>query len=170
MCEYCGCQANRAIELLTTEHDRALDHVRDLEDAARAQDTDRARPAGAALAAVLAPHTAVEEQALFPALAEEFGEHVRELLHEHELVEHTLAELTGASQPSPGWDVRLLHAMDVLRNHILKEQDGVFPAALSILDAKDWDHMDQVRNRFDTETAPAGRHRRPLDQPEDVHG
>lgn len=48
------------------------------------------------MSAVLGPHTAVEEDALFPALAAEFGDHVEGLLAEHRLIEAALAEAAGA--------------------------------------------------------------------------
>lgn len=154
MCEYCGCQANRAIEQLTRDHDRALDHVRDAETAAHAQDAGAARTAAAALSGLLAPHNAVEERALFPALAAEFPEHIDDLLGEHRLIGRTLGELTGEGPPVEGWSGRLLHVMDVLRNHIRKEEDGVFPAALSVLAPDDWDRLEQAR--LDLSGVPSG--------------
>lgn len=147
MCEYCGCQVIPAIERLTTEHDRALDHARDVETAARGQDANAARVAAAALADLLAPHLAVEEQALFPAIVADYPEHVRDLLDEHDLIEQSLDDMS-CPQLEPGWDRRLLHAMELLRGHIRKEQDGVFPAALAILGPDDWDRLDQVREQF----------------------
>lgn len=156
MCQYCGCQDIPAIKLLTTEHDNALNHVRDAEIAARAQNADTARSAAAALADVLATHLAVEEQGLFPALADAFPEHVQVLEGEHKQIEHTLAEMSIAGQPAPGWDIRLLQTMDLLREHILKEQDGLFPAALANLDADDWDRLDTVRERVAAGRRPTG--------------
>ena len=91
MCQYCGCQAIPAIKELTDEHDRALDHIREAESAARALDAPAAQVAAAALVDLLAPHLAVEEQALFPALADEFPDHVRGLLADHEMIEQVLA-------------------------------------------------------------------------------
>lgn len=145
MCEYCGCQAIPAIAQLTIEHDRARDHVRAAEFAAL--DADAARTAAAALARLLVVHTAVEEQALFPALTDEFPEQVQILVDEHDLIEKALGEVSREGPPQRGWDRRLLTAMDVLRDHILKEQDGVFPAALAILGPDDWGKLDQVRER-----------------------
>lgn len=58
------------------------------------------------MAAVLAPHTAVEEGALFPAMATEFGGHVRDLLDEHRLVEGVLAESASGTPTDPAdWDL-----------------------------------------------------------------
>lgn len=38
----------------------------------------------------------------------------------------------------------------LLREHILAEQNGVFPAALSHLDADDWDVIEHLRERVGT--------------------
>jgi hypothetical protein len=35
----------------------------------------------------------------------------------------------------------------LLREHIFKEQDGVFPAALATLGADDWEAAEAVRSR-----------------------
>ncbi|WP_260844749.1 hypothetical protein [Streptomyces sp. SLBN-31] len=35
--------------------------------------------------------------------------------------------------------------MAVLRDHILKEQDGVFPAALATLGTEEWEAVEKVR-------------------------
>ncbi|MHA6781960.1 hemerythrin domain-containing protein [Pseudonocardia saturnea] len=145
MCEYCGCQDIPAIAQLTAEHNRALDHVRDTEFAARALDEDAARLAAGALARLLVPHTAVEERALFPALAAEFPEQIRILAGEHTVIEGVLGEVSSGHTLLAGWDRRLLTTMGLLRDHILKEQDGVFPAALANLSPDDWETIDRVR-------------------------
>lgn len=147
MCEYCGCQAIPAIAQLTAEHDRALGHVRDAEIATEHGDLPTARAACAALTALLAPHTVIEEQGLFPALCDEHPDHVETLLAEHDLIERTLGELSGVLLPEPGWADRLQEALSVLRAHIRKEQDGLFPAALTTLSARDWDEVDRVRTQ-----------------------
>jgi hemerythrin HHE cation binding domain-containing protein len=72
VCEYCGCQALATISELTREHELVAD-LTSLARAALAKAdvplmTDLARQ----IAAILAPHTAVEEDGLFPALAADF--------------------------------------------------------------------------------------------------
>lgn len=154
MCEYCGCQAVSAIDLLTREHDRALDHVRAAEQAGRREDLAAAQAACRQLAAVLEPHTAVEEQSLFPALESDFTAQLELLRHEHRLVEGVLQELAGGSPPAPEWPVRVKGAMALLRRHILKEQDGVFPAALATLTVADWERVEQARAAVGTALPP----------------
>lgn len=145
MCEYCGCQALDAIAELTAEHDLVVELSRQVRAALRAGDPDAAAERSRAVAAVLEPHTAVEEGALFPALADEFGDHVAALEAEHRLVESVLAESAEGTPSDPSWPERLDRALYLLREHILKEQDGVFPAALAHLDPTQWEALEAVR-------------------------
>ena len=147
MCEYCGCQALEAIAELTAEHDVVIELGRQVRDALRAGELDLAAERTRAVAAVLAPHTAVEEGALFPAMAGDFAGHVAALRDEHLLIDSVLAEAAHGTPGDPGWPGRVEHVLDVLREHILKEQDGVFPAALALLDPEQWEAVDAVRAR-----------------------
>lgn len=147
MCEYCGCQALRSIEELTREHDAVLDLVRTATAAAGASDARTAAETCAALSRLLRPHTAVEEQALFPPMAREHPAHVGTLLAEHAEAEAMFDEMTAATTPARGWEERLLQTLEMLRAHVFKEQDGLFPAALSILTSAEWDDVDAVRLR-----------------------
>ena len=57
-----------------------------------------------------------------------------------------LGAAAGGTPPDPGWPDRLMDTLEVLREHILKEQDGLFPAALTSLGGADWDTVDAVRD------------------------
>lgn len=67
----------------------------------------------------------------------------------------------------PGWPTLLGETLDMLREPILKEQDGVFPAALARLGTADWVAVDALRARTgtggstpaQTGPGPAGRAR-----------
>jgi hypothetical protein len=102
---------------------------------------------------VLGPHTAVEEEGLFPPLASEFPGHVAELTAQHRHVDAVLREAAETTPVDPTWPVRLMDALHVLREHILAEQDGVFPAALASLDIADWEAAEAVRARVGAATA-----------------
>jgi hemerythrin-like domain-containing protein len=147
MCEYCGCQELDTIAELTAEHDVVVNLGGEVCRALHAGEFDVAADRTRAIAAVLAPHSAVEEEALFPAMAGELGEHLPGLIAEHRLVEGVLAESADATPTDATWPARLEAALDVLREHILKEQDGVFPAALISLDPAQWDLIEAVRSR-----------------------
>lgn len=76
------------------------------------------------------------------------------LTGEHRHVERVLGEAADAVPTDPGWPARLLETLRLLRVHILAEQDGA--AALSRLDAADWDAIDAIRDLIgDTATGPA---------------
>jgi len=141
MCEYCGCQALTAIDELTREHDLVVTLIGTVRDAAKAGDTPRLAELAGQIAAVLGPHTEVEEHGLFPALVDEFPDQVAALEAEHRRIEEALRDA------AEGHADGLLAALEVLRDHILKEQDGVFPAALANLRTDDWEAIEAVRAR-----------------------
>ena len=155
MCEYCGCQDIPAIGQLTDEHDAiiaVMSHVRSALDGGQ---VDAAAHWSRRICALLSPHTAVEEQGLFPALAGEFPEHVATLRAEHRTVEAVLDEAADGTPTDPTWPLRVTEALYLLREHILKEQNGMFPAALTSLDPGDWDTIAAVRDRVGTALEPA---------------
>lgn len=141
MCEYCGCQDVPAIAELTAEHDDIVAQMAKVTEALDRGDAEGASQVCKQMLTVLGPHTTVEEQGLFPAMRGEFAEQVEALQAEHRAIEAVLAE----PPTNPDWPARLTAALHQLREHILKEQDGVFPASLAILAPEDWDHLDEVR-------------------------
>ena len=147
MCEYCGCQALTAIDELTREHDQVVNLTGDVRAAYAVADTARMAELARRIAGILGPHTEVEEHGLFPALAADFPDHVIALEAEHRRVEAVLGEAGAGTPVDPTWPQRLIQVLDMLREHILKEQDGVFPAALANLRTTDWEAVDAVRAR-----------------------
>lgn len=150
MCEYCGCQALIAIDELTREHDLVVNLIGQVRAAQAATDVPRVAEVARQIAAILSPHTEVEEHGLFPALAGDFPDQVAALEAEHRRIEAVLAEAATSTPTDPTWPRRLLETLDMLRDHILKEQDGVFPAALANLATADWDAIDAIRARGGT--------------------
>jgi hemerythrin-like domain-containing protein len=153
VCDYCGCQDLDAIAELTAEHDVVVTMSGQVRRALRAGDLDLAADGARAIVGVLRPHTAVEEGALFPAMVEDFGDHVAGLVDEHRQIEQVLAESADCTPRDPFWPRRLEQTLVTLREHIIKEQDGVFPAALATLSAAQWDQVDAARAR----TSPVRR-------------
>ncbi|MFI8859552.1 hemerythrin domain-containing protein [Streptomyces prasinus] len=148
MCEYCGCQSLAAIDELTREHDEVVRLISHLRPAHEAGDVPRMARVAREIAAVLGPHTRVEERGLFPAMAEDFPEQIAALEAEHRHVDDVLARAADGLTPGdPAWPDRLMEAVDMLRDHILKEQDGVFPAALATLSTEQWEAVDAVRSQ-----------------------
>ena len=147
MCEYCGCQALATIDELTREHDLVINLMGEARAAHADADTAWMAELAQRIAAVLGPHTEVEEQGLFPALAPDFPNHVASLTAEHRRVEAALSEAAAGTPADPAWPGRFAEALALLREHIFKEQDGVFPAALATLGAADWEAAEAVRSR-----------------------
>jgi hemerythrin-like domain-containing protein len=150
MCEYCGCQAVTAIDDLTREHDLVVNLIGEVRGAHLATDTARMAELARQITAVLRPHTRVEEHGLFPALADDFPDHIAALQADHRRTEAVLGEAAAATPADPTWPGRLIETLDLLREHILKEQDGVFPAALANLNPDDWNAIDAIRAQVGT--------------------
>ncbi|KES05056.1 hemerythrin HHE cation-binding protein [Streptomyces toyocaensis] len=157
MCEYCGCQSLTAIDELTREHDEVVHLISHVRDARRDGDIGRMAELARRIGEVLEPHTEVEEHGLFPALADEFPEQLAALEEEHRRIEAVLAEAGAGTPRDATWPDRLIRTLDLLRLHILKEQDGVFPAALAALSTEEWEAVEAVRARAGTRMEqPAG--------------
>ncbi|MDX3714709.1 hemerythrin domain-containing protein [Streptomyces europaeiscabiei] len=145
MCEYCGCQSVATIDELTREHDEVVTLISHVRDARRDGDLAGMAELARRITAVLVPHTRVEEHGLFPAMAEEFPDHIAVLEAEHRRIEAVLAEAAHGVPADPAWPDRLLEVLALLRDHILKEQDGVFPASLATLSTEQWEAVEAVR-------------------------
>ncbi|MFD6229683.1 hemerythrin domain-containing protein [Streptomyces sp. NPDC060232] len=145
MCEYCGCQALATIDELTREHEEVVALISQVRDARRDGAVTRMAELAREIASVLGPHTQVEERGLFPLMAAEFPEQIAALEAEHRRIESVMAGADGPFLTDPGWPDRLIDALDLLRQHILKEQDGVFPAALANLSTEEWEAVEAVR-------------------------
>ncbi|KAA0107929.1 hemerythrin domain-containing protein [Mycolicibacterium sp. P1-5] len=120
------------------EHERAIDHggsvVRALDEA----DYGRAHESLSAMAEELRAHWSGEENGLFAVMAtdELFASHITPLVREH----RELDELLATADLTDGGDRKLIReAIFELREHIVKEEDGLFPASLTALDGEQWD-------------------------------
>ncbi|MEV6348069.1 hemerythrin domain-containing protein [Actinoplanes sp. NPDC051851] len=149
MCEYCGCQSITEIKRLTEEHDTVVNLISFVQTAHTAGDRDRMAALARQISRVLGPHTAVEENGLFPLMKADFPGQIAALEDEHRLVEKVLGEASVGTPADPDWPDRLVATLDLLRDHILKEQDGVFPAALTSLSGDDWETVALVRSTLD---------------------
>jgi hemerythrin-like domain-containing protein len=143
VCEYCGCQSLAVIAELTDEHDRLRSLGRELTVAGQASDRRAAASVAERMLAILRPHTAVEEGGLFPALADDFPRQMNDLAEDHQRIEAALAQV--ATGVRADWAATSVAAVTDLFEHILKEQDGVFPAALATLSPTQWDRVAAAR-------------------------
>ncbi len=130
MCSYCGCHELTFIGRLAAEHDAIIEAGGDLRRAARGGDLVELASAGSALGALLDPHTRGEETGLFAELRmlDEFVEPVASLCAEHRDLDDDLRGIAG------GDVTRVDRFIARLRNHIDREENGLFPAAAIALD------------------------------------
>jgi hemerythrin-like domain-containing protein len=143
MCEYCGCQSLQVIADLTAEHDQLRELGRDLTDAVAADDRRAAALCASLMIGILEPHTAVEEGGLFPAMAVDYPEQIADLADDHRRIHADLHQI--ADGRTHNWASLAETAVAELFEHILKEQDGVFPASLSVLAPDQWERVAAVR-------------------------
>ncbi len=148
MCEYCGCQALESVRILTEEHDQVANLIGQARSARRRDDlashTDHCR----AIVAILGPHTRVEEDGLFPAMAADFPNQIAALVDDQRHIDAVLASaLDGSAVSDLDWLEQVEAVFVVLREHILREQDGVFPAAVATLTGDQWDALDEMRRK-----------------------
>jgi hemerythrin-like domain-containing protein len=143
-----------AIGELTREHDAVVALVSRVREARRDADVPRMAGLARRIARVLGPHTQVEELGLFPAMAVEFPGHIAALEAEHRTIEAVLDEAADTVPADPAWPERLMDVLALLREHILKEQDGVFPAALATLSTEQWEAVEAARSRAGAAASP----------------
>lgn len=117
-------------------------------------DVGDVRAAGRRLGGLLGHHTATEEVGLFSVMKrrDEFADHVSTLCGEH----RTLDELLDAIVDG---DHSLMETFEkALRDHIHKEDNGLFPAAAMGLDGDEWVEIDEVTHEHDHATGTAHAH------------
>ena len=138
MCQYCGCRAVPLIRDYIAEHDHVLNL---LDGALRAIAVDDLVGAAGHVSdarEALASHWTGEENGIFKVMAardDEYASYVAPLVEEHRELEQLLARLD-VSEPNDQQVLRTAFAE--LREHISKEEDGLFPASLIVLSGDDW--------------------------------
>lgn len=138
MCSYCGCQSITVVGRFMAEHDEIINATGQLVRAARAGDATVVRTAAEVVARLLHPHTHAEEEGLFSVMREqdEFTDHIDVLCGEHTSLDALLEAVAGgAFERAPEFEKSL-------REHIDKEDNGLFPAAAMSLDGTDWERVD----------------------------
>ena len=134
MCSYCGCDSIEVIGRFMSEHVEIINATGGLREAVLSGHTDALSRASARVTALLWPHTAAEESGLFRVMARDdvYAEHIAGLCAEHATLESLLAAIT------PGDRNAMERFENALREHIDKEDNGLFPAAAIALDGSDW--------------------------------
>ncbi|ADU46681.1 hemerythrin domain-containing protein [Intrasporangium calvum] len=134
MCSYCGCRDISLIGRFMTEHEEIVNVAGVLHRAVEGHGPDSVAEALGHTLAHLHPHTTAEERGLFAVLRRnpDFTEHIDGLCAEH-------ARLDDLAERIRGGDTALVNTFyDELRDHIDKEDNGLFPAAAIEMDGPDW--------------------------------
>ena len=138
MCSYCGCRAITVIGQLTSEHEAIINATGLLSRAAAEGDAAAAQTAAGVVSALLEPHAIREEVGLFAELRgdPEFTAAIDSLCAEHRKLDSLPARVHNL-------DLRAAAALETLmRRHIDREENGIFPAAAIALGGETWDLID----------------------------
>ncbi len=156
MCSYCGCRSISLIGRFMDEHEDIVNVAGVLHRAAEGTDHHSVREALEDTIAQLHPHTSAEERGLFDVLRRnpDFTEHVDTLCAEH-------ASLDALAERIRDGELGLIDQfVSDLRDHINKEENGLFPAAAIEMDGPDWEEAIAL-------TPGAADHLHPHDHPHD---
>jgi hemerythrin-like domain-containing protein len=151
MCSYCGCDAITVIGRLMADHSEIVTAVGALRRAVTADDAAAAGRRAEALASLVHTHTDAEERGLFTELRRDpgFATHIESLCHEHEEIG------AGLDRIRAGDLAGIADLEHLLRRHIDREDNGIFPAAAVGLDGPAWERV--VRDTADADAdADAG--------------
>lgn len=140
MCHDCGCRSYPVIDALSDEHEQ----INSLAGRLRRAVNSGADPAPvlAKLVPLINRHTTAEERGLFaelrgdPQLSVAIDELCAEHLHLHQVFADATAGTAAKSV--------VLAAIDTLRRHIDREEHGIFPAAVILLDADGWERLSRL--------------------------
>ncbi|WP_226345838.1 hemerythrin domain-containing protein [Agilicoccus flavus] len=149
MCQYCGCQEIGPIGDLMAEHVVIQNLCGETERCVDAGDARGAYGFVAELARVMVVHNTVEERGLYLSMTRfpEFEDQAGVLYDEHDDVDAVIEGVLAAGvEGADGVDwAPVLAAFSVLREHIIHEDNGLFPAAAVALDPADWERCERLR-------------------------
>ena len=143
MCDHCGCRQG-SIQELMDQHDAIAAIGEDIRRCIKDGDEWGAHTRLDDLLTILRPHLAWEERGLFERMTSQgdFAEHITSLEAEHASL---FAQLDTMAEPETEWAPAVLTMLAELDEHMYRENFGVFPGAISVLDADDWDAIETAR-------------------------
>ncbi len=145
MCSYCGCDSIEVVGRFMAEHVEIINATGQLRRAVASGDTDAVQVARDSLSALLFPHTTTEEVGLFAVMRREteLAEHIDALCAEHQSLDDLLNCIAAGDYSLMG-DFELL-----LRDHIDKEDNSLFPAAAIWLGGDEWTEVNTLTHDHD---------------------
>jgi hemerythrin-like domain-containing protein len=148
MCEYCGCRDIPLIGRLSEEHYLAVDELGDLRRAIAGGEAAAVADALKRFADELFAHNDAEEAGLFHELAKDdyFAPTVAELVEQHVTFRALVDRIAGGE-----WGA-YTDLEELLRGHIDREENGLFPAAAIAFAGMEWERVAALTPRRE----PAG--------------
>lgn len=139
MCDYCDCRSHPEVAALSADHEVLLALLADLRGAIAAGDARRATIVLGALHGRLEHHAAREERGVFTQLREAAvaGDYVDEFERDHHHI-HELLDDAGRGH----WQATAREVVELLGDHIAREESDLFPAAHQLLAPEQWDAVD----------------------------
>ena len=143
MCDHCGCRQG-AVQELMDQHEVIAAIADDVRRQLAAEDEPAARRRLDDLLTILRPHVTWEERGLFDRMSRQgdFADHVAALEAEHASL---YAQVDIANDEPGNWGPLVLDMLRELDEHIYRENFGLFPGAISVLDAEDWEAVEAAR-------------------------
>lgn len=140
ICSYCDCWKLPVISRLSREHAAILktaNEVRGALDPDSPVISDAAGELLDQLLELLVAHGSYEERSLYRELRgdEAFAETAVDLCAEHSMIYGALRRVRRRGTPGKA----LMPALDQLCNHIMKEEEGLFPPAVMLLSTSAWE-------------------------------
>lgn len=135
MCSYCGCRSISLVGRFMDEHEDIVNAAGILHRASDGTDSHGVRQSLEDTITLLHPHTTAEEQGMFAVLRRnpDFTDHVDVLCAEHAALDEM------AERIRSGETGLIDRFVSELRDHINKEENGLFPAAAIEMDGPDWE-------------------------------
>ncbi len=148
MCDYCDCRSHPQIAALSDDHERLLALLSELAAAVDGDHQDTAAELVIELAELLEPHATREERGVFTQLRSIILDdaYVAMFEQDHDAVHRLLRECAGDDWRRPANE--LVH---VLREHILREETDLFPAAHQMLAPPQWTAVDAAVSLVSTQ-------------------
>jgi hemerythrin-like domain-containing protein len=144
MCESCGCREVEPIGELMDEHSALMDEAHQLRQSLGKEDQSVTSSRLSQLVDHLGRHVRREEAGVFSALRNkgEFLDELTELEAEHRLFDQTMASLHVSHSDFAD---RLTQMLDDLREHVEREDLGIFPVSVVTLGALGWETVERAR-------------------------
>ena len=150
MCDYCDCRSHPAISALSADHEVLLDLLDALRESVAMEERVQARVLVVHLHDVLHDHATREERGVFTQLRRELRDetYVTMFERDHEVLHGLLDACAGDA-----WQQAARELVELLREHILREETDLFPAAHQMLEPSHWNAVDAAV----VESATSGR-------------